>query len=164
MTGPRDWDKELAEIDKLMGKPGNPSEAPAPSAQRNPVPAQPGSASGSLTSSTPTASHQPVAGARPGEIFTVWLKVGLGVLGAGALLVWPYDRTCGILLYSYLAGILAVAGAGIWSLTASWRHRRSAAHGLALLVLLVATVLAAREILPRIGQVGSSLTWTCSVP
>ncbi len=160
MTGPRDWDKELADIDRLMGLPqGTTSGPPAPSAPPTPPKA---------TSSPPSASPRPPAPAsapglvtRPRDALIVWLKAGLGGLGAAALTVWPYEKGCGLLLWVYLVGVVAVGGAGIWTMTASWRHRRGLAHVAGLIVLFAALALAAVEILPRVGYLQPTLPWVC---
>lgn len=147
MTGPRDWDKELAEIDKLMASGGG----AAPSA---PVPASAPGRAAPPTSARPASS--------PRAAFGVWLVALLGPLGAGALAVWPYAKACGPMLWVYLVGVLAVAGAGIWTMRLAWVHRRGTAHVVGLFTLLAALVLGAIEVLPRIGYAAAPLTWTCS--
>ncbi len=162
MTGPRDWDKELADIDRLMGLPQGASGPPAPTApSAPPAPPKPGA--------PPVPPPRPVPSAptpglisRPRDTMAVWLKAGLGAFGAAALAIWPYEKDCGLLLWVYLVGVAAVGGAGIWTLTGSWRHRRALAHVAGFLVLLAALVLAAIEILPRVGYLQSTLPWVCS--
>jgi len=138
---PRDWDKELADIDKLVAK-GGPG-APGP------VRATRGGAA------LPAATGGRFSG------LTTWLRVGLGLLLAVAITQWPYPSACGFNLLVYLGAITTVSVAGLWSAITSWQRRLGAAHALSLLVLLWGLVLAARELLPRVGYAAHHRTWTC---
>lgn len=151
MTGPRDWDKEMAEIDKLMASdrpapPAAPAAAPARQAQAAPAAAPRGAA--------PTVS-------RGRDTVFVWLLAILGVLGAVALYYWPYNKSCGTWLYGYLIGVAAVAGCGLMTMRSAWAHRRGLAHVVGLLTFLAGLAFAAAEILPRTGYAAVSRTWTC---
>jgi hypothetical protein len=159
MTGPRDWDKELAEIDKLMG-----AEAPAPGKVVGPPVARPSeTASRPGQSSAPqVARQQVVAPQRRVANLTVWLVALLGPIGAAGLAIWPYPKACGMGLGVYLVGVLAVWGASIWAMRTAWAAQRAAAMILAVLALLASLSLAALEVLPRVGYARTSLTWTCS--
>lgn len=157
MTGPRDWDKELANIDKLIGSAGN-TPPPAPSQG---VPAQRGPAPSSAPFRAATGGGAAVATSRPRDTLVVWLKAGLGAAGAGALMIWPYPKSCGTMLYGYLIGVAAIFGAGIWTMLAAWTHRRAFAHILGVLILLAAIGLGAAEILPRTGHMVPARTWVC---
>ena len=149
MTGPRDWDKEMAEIDKLMA-----SDRPAP-------PAAPGASPPARQASAAPAAAAPRAAAptasRGRDTVFVWLIAILGVLGAVAL----YNKTCGTWLYGYLIGVAAVAGCGLMTMRSSWTHRRGLAHAVGLLTFLAGLAFAAAEILPRTGYAAESRTWTC---
>lgn len=138
---PRDWDKELAAIDKLVAQGG--SAAPAPMRVER--------GGGSL----PATSGGRFSG------LTTWLRVGLGLLLAVAMTQWPYPSACGFNLLVYLGAITTVSVAGLWSAITSWQRRLGAAHVLSLLVLLWGLVLAARELLPRVGYAAHPRTWTC---
>ncbi len=143
---PRDWDKELADIDKVIAK------APAGG-----VPATPGRAA------VPASGREPVpAGGGRFPVFTTWLRVGLGLALAVGITQWPYPNACGINLALYLGAIVTVVVAGLWSSVTSWRRRLGVAHFLSLLVLLWGLVLAAREVLPRVGYARHARTWSCS--
>lgn len=143
---PRDWDKELADIDKVIARMPAQGQAPAagggPSA---PVPARPpaDSSGGKLAA------------------FTTWLRVGLGLALAVGITQWPYASACGLNLIVYLGAISTVAVAGLWSSISSWRRRMGLAHTLSLLVLVWGLVLAAREVLPRTGYARQVRTWSC---
>ena len=155
MTGPRDWDKEMAEIDKMIA------------ADKAPPTGQPAPAQLPARTSAPAAAHAPRTGppaavTRPRDALGVWLKAILGALGLGALMMWPYGTTCGTPLYAYLAGAAAVAGAGIWTMRSAWVHRRGLAHVVGTIILLGGLAIAASEILPRAGYTAVAKTWTCT--
>ncbi len=138
---PRDWDKELAEIDKLVAKGGGAGPAPVPAQRRG-------------------GAAPAVAGGRFSGV-TTWLRVGLGLALAVAMTQWPYPSACGFNLLVYLGAIATVSVAGLWSAVTSWQRRLGAAHVLSLLVLLWGLTLAAREVLPRVGYAAQPRTWTC---
>ena len=145
---PRDWDKELAAIDQVIAKQPVGSAAPAP--------ATPGRAA-------PAAG--PAFGAGGGgklATFTTWLRVLLGLALAVGITQWPYANACGFNLAVYLGAIATVVVAGLWSSITSWQRRLGLAHFLSLAVLLWGLVLAAREVLPRVGYARAARTWTCT--
>jgi hypothetical protein len=142
---PRDWDKELADIDKAISR--LPSQGPAPAAR------------GGAPVTAPRAAEVPAGGRL--ATFTTWLRVILGLTLAIGITQWPYPSACGFNLAVYLGAIGAVTVAGLWSSISSWRRRLGLAHTLSLLVLLWGLVLAAREVLPRTGYAKHVRTWTC---
>ncbi len=143
---PRDWDKELADIDKVIAK----SPAAAPIGRGTP-------------GAAPAAGGRVVAPSGGGRlvVLTTWLRVTLGLALAVAITQWPYANACGLNLAVYLGAIVTVAVAGLWSSVSSWRRRLGVAHTLSLLVLLWGLVLAAREVLPREGYARHARTWSC---
>jgi hypothetical protein len=147
---PRDWDKELADIDRVMEKqsapapPGTPPALP-PGAMPPPV-------------RIPATVEPSIA---RGSVAKTWFWMGLAVLLAAALPLWPYGKGCGLQLFFYLgAGTLALL-AGATSAVHSWRTRRGLAHVVSLLVVVFAGVMGAREVLPRIGYAAHAQTWLC---
>lgn len=144
---PRDWDRELAKIDRVIAQQGNaaPTGSPAP-----------------LPGGRVPAPGAPI---RRRSVALTWFWVGLALALAVALLIWPYQRGCGLQLMFFLGaagvtGVIAVLGA-----LASWSHRRGFAHVVSLLVLLWAGAAVVREVLPRVGYARTNLTWMCaSVP
>ena len=151
MTGPRDWDKELANIDKVIAEGGG-TPAALPVKAGAPVPRTP--------SPSPGVASVPVSRGR--DLAAVWFKTLLGAIGAAALAYWPYSKSCGMSLYLYLGAVAVVTLAGGWAARAAWTHRRGFAHILALMVILGGLALALIEILPRTGYARVSHTWTCS--
>ncbi len=161
MADQRDWDKELAKIDRLMAKDGGTARpAPGP-AEAGAVPARQG---GAEQSAAPAPKRQPAerpaTGGRGG--FAVWLITLLGPIGVAALTVWPYPRDCGFMLWVYLVGVAGVLAAAIWGMRNAWQSRRGLPMAIGIVTLLAALVLVAAEVLPRIGYAAHSLTWTCS--
>jgi uncharacterized membrane protein YfcA len=134
---PRNWDKELADVDRAIAK-------------------QP--------ASTPASGGQPLPPAQRRFVALTWFWTGLAVVLAIALAVWPYDKNCGLRLIFFLgAGGIALLAAVLGAL-ASWAHRRGLAHLLSLLVIVWAGVMVLREILPRTGYTKEARDWTCPPP
>jgi hypothetical protein len=134
---PRDWEKELAEVDRAIAKQQKqPAATPAPGAR-----------------TLPAVQRRFVA--------LTWFWTGLAVVLAVALAVWPYDKNCGIRLIFFLgAGGIALLAGVLGALTA-WVHHRGLAHLLSLLVIVWAGAMVMREILPRVGYAKEARGWTC---
>ena len=149
--GPRDWDKELAAIDKMM--------------TAGPAPAQPPAAAPQAPRA-PASAPAPRGGAAPGRyarLFT-WVRLALGLALGAAMTQWPYTHGCGVPLFGYLGGVLAVLVAALWSSISSWKTRSAVAHFLSLALFVWGAFLAAREILPRIGYAKLPAEWVCPAP
>jgi uncharacterized membrane protein YfcA len=132
---PRNWDKELADVDRAMAK-QQPVSTPAPGGWAQ-----------------PPAQRRFVA--------LTWFWTSLAVVLAVALAVWPYDKNCGVRLIFFLgAGGIALM-AGVLGALAAWANRRGLAHVLSLLVIVWAGVMVLREILPRAGYAKEARGWAC---
>lgn len=156
---PRDWDKELADIDRLLEKmPAQTSGAPAPA----PAPAR-GGAPAAPAGRAALPAGAPSAQARPprGQVAGTWLLVLLVAAVAGFLPFWPYINDCGADLFGYLGLVGAVVLGALWALRLTWRTRRGFAHFIALATLVFGLALAAERVLPRIGYAADAATWTC---
>ena len=141
------WDKEMAEVDKLLAKLpyGEPSPASAAPTVKRPA----------------TGAHPGVEGALGGGRLSTWARVTLGVLVGIAMPLWPYAHGCGFELFLYLGGVATVVAAGLWGGISSWKRRMGLAHVLAQGLILWGLALAAREALPRIGYAKAVATWLC---
>lgn len=150
MTGgqPRDWDKEMAEIDKIMAK-----TPPAQLTER--------SSAGVAAPAAPPARGKAVGPVGRRAVLATWFRVGLGVALAAGMTQWPYFHACGTALVIYLGAIGMVGLSGLWGMIASWRHRMGLAHTVSILVLLWGGILAAATILPRSGYARLTATWAC---
>jgi hypothetical protein len=135
---PRDWDRELANIDRAIAKQ---PEVPA---------------------GTPVPVAQPVSRRR--FIALAWFWTVLAIVLGIALLLWPYDKNCGIRLIFFLGAALLAIIMAVLGAFASWAHRQGVALLLSLLVIVWAGVMAAREILPRSGYAKEAREWTCPAP
>jgi hypothetical protein len=156
--GPRDWDKELAEIDKLIESgPAVPAQVPAK---------QKGGAPAARPSAQSSGGSAPQAGGRLANFrystTMTWVRLVLAALVGVGMTQWPYTHGCGMELYGYLAAVGGVIVASFWSLVSSWKSRSSLAHGLSIVLLFWGSALAAREILPRIGYAKQAATWECT--
>ena len=145
----RDWDKELAEVDRLLNQlPSHREEQVAAQSAKRAQPA------------TRPAAGAPEASTSGGRIGT-WARVGLGLaLGIGMPL-WPYDHACGIKLFLYFGGVLTVVVAGVWSSLSSWKRRMGTAHLMSQLLVIWGLVLTAQVVLPRVGYTKVPATWFC---
>jgi hypothetical protein len=150
--GPRNWDKELADIDKLIASGAGSAPAPVPAKGRGSAPAAPAGGGAALA-----------PGGRRALLAT-WLWFLLAVLLGAGLTQWPYAKDCGLPFYGYLGSVGAFGLASLWSTVWSWRTRSAAVHFLSIGLLFWGTFLAGREILPRIGYAKHSAPWQCPVP
>ena len=141
---PRDWDKELADIDRLMGK-----QPVAPPPARRPA-----------ESSSVPAGRPPVPSGR--SRLGAWLRVLLGVAIGVGMAQWPYAHGCGLMLYLYFGAGGVVVLAGIWGMHTSWKRRMALAHVLSLAVALWGVFLSGKVILDRTGYVKAPKSWFCS--
>jgi hypothetical protein len=149
---PRDWDKELADIDRVIEKQG----AAAPHGQ---PPALPPGAAAQPPVRVPGTIAAPAPARR--SVAVTWFWVGLAVLLTAALAIWPYGKSCGLQLFFYLGAATLALLAGATGAVNSWRTRRGFAHLISLLVVVVAGVMGAREVLPRVGYAAEAATWLC---
>jgi hypothetical protein len=163
----RDWDKELAAIDRQLASVSDEALAgkPAPAA---PVPAKPGTR-------PPAAPTRPQLGAGPVIVETprrrwqstvgLLLRLLVGIAAVVAVVMWPYEARCGLALAEYLAVVALIGLMGLWTSVASWRHRAPLVHILGLALLTTSGVFAAREVLPRVGYAMPTIehpaTWVC---
>jgi hypothetical protein len=91
----------------------------------------------------------------------VWLKVGLAVLTGAAMTLWPYGHACGFGLFLYLAAVAVIIVAAGWGSVSSWKLRMGAAHAASLLTIFWGIVLAAQQMLPRVGYAAVAASWRC---
>ena len=143
----KDWDKELAKIDKALE--GISDEQLFPTA----------------AAKTPTQRAVIVEKQRRTGTLGVFARLVLATaLGVG-MLFWPYSARCGAGLAGYLLAVGVVAGAGVWTAVWSWRHRSAPGHVLSLLLIAWGIALGAAEVLPRFGYAKPTpshpATWTC---
>jgi hypothetical protein len=148
--GPRDWDKELAQIDKLIASGAGPQSPPAA--------APPGAAAPAARGRAPAPA---AAAPRPRAVLFTWVRLLLGLAVGIGITQWPYARGCGLLLFGYLGAVAGVIVAGLWSTVSSWRTRSALAHMLSLGLVCWGAILGAREVLPRVGYARTSATWFC---
>jgi hypothetical protein len=87
----------------------------------------------------------------------MFLAIALGVM----MTQWPYPTDCGVHLLSYLGAVATVLFAGAGVAFNSWRLRSGLAHVLSLILIFWAMVLAAEQVLPRIGYSADQASWRC---
>src|SRR5512147_768794 len=143
----KDWEKEMAKIDKQLESISDEALFPTKSA---PSPA-----------AKVEIQEKQRSTSTLGVVLRLLLAVALGV----AMVFWPYPARCGLGLFGYLAAVGVLMTAGLWSAVWSWRHRSGRAHVLSLLIALWGGVLGAAEILPRTGYAtpseGHPAQWLC---
>jgi len=145
MTGPRDWDKDLAAVDKAIDswKATTPGTS-APAARPAPV----------------VGSAKSTEAPRKGAMAT-WLRVSLVMALAVAVPFWPYPRDCGVNLMIYMGVVSLLIVAGIWGAASSWGRRMANAHVISLLTVAWGMALIAAEVLPRVGYAAHRAWWMC---
>lgn len=150
----RDWDKELAKVDKQLASLSDDKLlAPSPgTGKRDVAPPAKGAA-------------RDVAGERGKTPWGVYARLTISVLLGVGMTMWPYPSRCGPGLAAYLAAVVVVITSGVWSAVWTWRHRASHAHMLSLLLILWGLVLGSMEVLPRVGYAKPDLShpaaWSC---
>jgi phytoene/squalene synthetase len=133
MATSKDWDRELAKIDKQLESVSDEALMPTKEAK------------------TPAAKAAVKEKQQNTSTVGVMLRLVLAVtLGVG-MLFWPYEARCGAGLAAYLGAVAVVVGAGVWTAIWTWRHRTAKAHALSLLLMLWGGVLGSIEVLPRLG-------------
>jgi hypothetical protein len=141
---PRNWDRELADIDKVIAKGSVPAAGGS-------VPAPAGRGPGVLAGApVPRRS-----------VALTWFWVLLAVALAAALPLWPYQRSCGLQLMFFMGATGVTALVGLLGALASWASRRGLAHVVSLTVILWSALVGLREVLPRVGYAKTARTWTC---
>lgn len=163
----RDWEKELAKIDKqLASLPDEELDAEAPVGTGMPrgVAAAPARAKAPVGAA---ANSSAVVGGGLSRKTRIWAYTKLGVAVAGAVGVWfwPWAARCGLPLAGLVSAGVGVGLLGVWSGTGTWKHRLGRAHLLSLLVVVSGAVLVAREVLPRVGYAYGTFDrperWSC---
>ena len=148
----RDWDKELAEVDRLLNKLPSVQEekaAQAAAARR----AAPDHGGGRAQELSDVASSRQWLG--------TWARMVLSYALGIAMFSWPYSHACGARLFVYLGGVGVVIIAGVWSSLSSWKRRLGLAHLFSQGLVMWGLWLALREILPRVGYAKDVATWFC---
>jgi hypothetical protein len=151
---PRDWDRELAEVDRLLAKlpQADPSLARGPAAAPGHKPGAPG------------VMHIPPGHPSAPSWTAVWIRVTLGLLVGLAMTQWPYSHACGLKTMFYLTGAGAVVAAAVWGAWGSWRRRMGFAHALSIGLLIWGLALVTFEVLPRVGYAAKTAGWFCPEP
>jgi hypothetical protein len=157
----RDWDKELAKVDKQLASLSDDALLGSPPATTG---GKRDAASGQRDARNDKASRPP-SEPRATSSFGVYARLTLSVLVGIAMVLWPYPARCGVGLAGYLAAVAVVIASGVWSSVWTWRHRASKAHTLSLLLILWGLILGSIEVLPRIGYAKPDLAhpagWVC---
>jgi hypothetical protein len=143
----RNWDKELAKIDKRLETMSDEQLFPPP------------------TAATPSQQQAVVEKRSRTSTAGVMLRLVLAVaLGIG-MIFWPYEARCGAGLAAYLGAVGVLLAAGGWSAVWAWRHHSGRAHVLSLLIIVWGTILGAQEVLPRVGYARPTIdhpaVWAC---
>ena len=100
------------------------------------------------------------------ERIAVWARLGAVGLLAAAILWWPYARTCGVGLATYLAAASVIIIGGVWVVACTWIVRMPRTHAVAMLLMLWGLALIAVEVLPRVGYAKADAAhppiWWCA--
>jgi hypothetical protein len=152
----RDWNKELAMVDKQLASLSDEQLV-------GPPPAAPSAKAAGTAVAAPAPVAAPAKAATTG--FGVYGRLLLSLAVGVSMWFWPYDARCGFGLAGYLAAVGVVIAGGLWSSVWTWRHRAGRAHVLSNLIVLWGLTLGSLEVLPRLGYAKPDAkhlaTWTC---
>jgi hypothetical protein len=155
----RDWEKELAKIDKQLAS--LPDEALMPAA-----PEKQAKGAGVAKSASRSERVQSSSEPRQTTSFGVFARLTLALAVGIAMAFWPYPSRCGFGLIGYLGAVAVMTAGGVWASIWTWRHRASRAHLVSLAITVWGVLLGSLEILPRIGYAFPTdkhpAAWTCS--
>lgn len=98
-----------------------------------------------------------------GDAIALWSRVVLGVALGVLMTQWPYRNDCGTPLLLYLGAVVVVMMTGGWVALTSWKQRSGLAHVIALFLIYWGAVLAAEQLLPRIGYSAERASWVCPI-
>jgi hypothetical protein len=87
----------------------------------------------------------------------------LGIALGAMMTQWPYPYQCDLPLLGYLGAVATVLVVGAALAFDSWRLRSGPAHVLSLILVFWGIVLAAEQVLPRIGYAADLASWRCPV-
>ena len=159
----RNWEQELAKIDKQLASTSDDQLLAQNAAQRAPLAAVAGKnapAAKSVASPQTTKSS-------PGS-WVAWVQLVVAIAAGSGLWFWPWGTRCGLNAIAFTSATGAVTLLGLWSAIGSWKHRQAYAHVLSFAVMVWGLVLGAREVLPRVGYALPSLErpggWSCEAP
>jgi hypothetical protein len=149
--------RQLPGADPMLRGDSAPTDAPSPrrSVATFAAVAPPGSA--------PAAASGPRSAERDRWVMLagVWLRTSAAAGLGAAVLYWPYAHDCGLYLHLYMGVIAAVLVSGGWASIIAWRSHVALAHLFALIVFFWGIVLAAEQVLPRIGYAAIEASWMC---
>jgi hypothetical protein len=156
----REVDRLLSQLGRFQYRDSSPAEE-----ARTVITAGP--ASYPATTSSPAGitvrGTLPSAGAASTrDRIALWSRVAL-VATLGILMqTWPYAHACGLSLLGYTCAVVTLMIGAAWVAMASWKQRSGPAHLVALILFFWGIVLAAEQLLPRIGYGSPRATWQCT--
>jgi hypothetical protein len=142
------------EVDRLLAQLSHfgTAKLPAPEPRATPAPATVIlHRTGGLSAAVPSGR----------DLAALWARALLAVALGGLMTQWPYPHGCGWPLLGYLGAVFTVLLAASWVGIATWKLRSALAHILSLILFFWGTVLAAEQLLPRIGYAADEATWEC---
>lgn len=95
------------------------------------------------------------------EKLGVWARLAVVAILSAAILWWPYGKSCGLGLATYLVATAMIIVGGLWVVACTWTCRMARTHAIAMLVALWGVGLIAAEVLPRIGYARHQAYWLC---
>jgi hypothetical protein len=145
------------EVDRLLAQLGDRGSERS----RDPESRERASASRPPFRSRGRGGTRPKAGEARYDRLGLWARLALGAALGGLITQWPYARACDWALLGYLGAVAMVLLAGGWIAIASWRLRDEVAHAASLILFFWGLVLAADQLLPRIGYAAVEAGWRC---
>lgn len=144
--------KEAAIVDKLLRQlpHADPTLGAAAAKPKRPPPPKP---------RPPLASGRPKRESTP---LGVWVRVLVALVLGVAITQWPYRHDCGLASAPYLIVVATILIMATWAAGGSWKHRLGVAHVLSLGLISWGLIVAAHDVLPRVGYAKAEGSWACA--
>src|ERR671930_623042 len=88
--------------------------------------------------------------------FGVYFRLTLVMCLAVSIACWPYEVSCGFMIFAYLAAVIMLIVGGIWTAVATFEQQMPWRHLLALGVIFWGLTIGAAQVLPRVGYANAA--------
>ena len=115
MSDNKNWDAELAKIDKQLASISDDQLLAEKRAATVKPGAAPAAGAPARPAALPASTSAAPGVAKPVGTWKGWVQTAIAVGAAVGLLFWPYPQNCGLPLYGFVAAAGATSMLGAWS-------------------------------------------------